>query len=317
MMVLYSHSFPQMSEECSHCGAGHEACWEICLSSYSQDEEYYNEYDDPTFSTNNNMPCGKIRTCLKPKFSSRPMCKTAPKELPARCDKPDEPRGGKGMSCGLIRTCLKPGFSKKPICKNAPKKLPARCDDPPPPPPPCNPKKTCNPPVGPVNSNCKCLSKELDFAGLPTGHCLTKDPANDKFYCYVNANSCGDTKPSKRFHNLYYSYQACWNQRAEGYAAPNCDCEAWDDQCQTDCLADGLYAFCEDNPYCWEDMLSSTASEESTGCGCSDDDDQCWEDCLAGSNSGQIEPTGCYCQEDSDGQCFENCFSSPVTAEEP
>ena len=103
MMVLYSHSFPQMSEECSHCGAGHEACWEICLSSYSQDDEYYNEYDDPTFSTNNNMPCGKIRTCLKPIFSNKPMCKTAPKELPVRCDKPDEPTGGKGMSCGLIR----------------------------------------------------------------------------------------------------------------------------------------------------------------------------------------------------------------------
>ena len=225
------------------------------------------------------------------------------------------------MPCGRIRVCMKPAFRKKPMCKNAPTTLPDRCKSPPPPPPPC-PKKPRNPPcdgkpVGPVNSNCKCLSKELDFAGLPTGHCLTKDPANDKFYCYVNANSCGDTKPSKRFHNLYYSYQACWNQRAEGYAAPNCDCEAWDDQCQTDCLADGLYAFCEDNPYCWEDLLSSTASEDSTGCGCSDDDDQCWDDCLAGSNSGQIEPTGCYCQDDSDAQCFEHCYSSPVTAEEP
>jgi len=94
MMVLYSHSFPQMSEECSHCGAGHEACWEICLSSYSQDDEYYNKYDDFAFSANDNMPCGKIRTCLKPKFSNRPMCKTAPKELPDRCvDKTDEPTG--------------------------------------------------------------------------------------------------------------------------------------------------------------------------------------------------------------------------------
>jgi len=341
MMVLYSHSFPQMSEECSHCGAGHEACWEICLSSYSQDDEYYNKYDDFAFSTNDNMACGKIRTCLKPKFSNKPMCKTAPKELPDRCDdKPDKPTGGNDMSCGRIRACMKPAFRKKPICKNAPKKLPARCGDPITTPPSCNPKKqSCKPPIPPINSGCKCLSKELDFAGLPTGHCLTKDPANDKFYCYVNADSCGDTKPSKRFHNLYYSYQACWNQRAEGYAAPNCDCESWDDQCQTDCSAEGLYAFCEDNPYCWEDLLSRESDgyddcicedwddqcwtdcfashETETGCDCSDDDDQCWDDCLAGSNSGQIEPTGCYCQDDSDAQCFEHCYTSPVTAEEP
>merc|ERR1712183_170404 len=258
------------------------------------------------------------------------------------------------MSCGRIRTCMKPAFRRNPICKNAPRTLPDRCNKPickPPPPPPCFKKphnRPCNPkrkPVGPVNSNCKCLSKELDFAGLPTGHCLTKDPANDKFYCYVNAGSCGDTKPSKRFHNLYYSYQACWNQRAEGYAAPNCDCESWDDQCQTDCSAEGLYAFCEDNPYCWEDLLSRESdvqdygyddciceeifpsrddqcwtdcfASHETGCDCSDDDEQCWDDCLAGSNSEEIEPTGCYCQDDSDAQCFEHCYSSPVTAEEP
>merc|ERR1712038_1591589 len=232
------------------------------------------------------------------------------------------------IPCGRIRVCMKPGFKKKPICKNTPSTLPDRCrSNPPPPPPPC-PKKPRNPPCGGrpgggVNSNCKCLSKELDFAGLPTGHCLTKDPANDKFYCYVNANSCGDTKQSKRFHNLHYSYQACWNQRAEGYAAPNCNCEESDVECQSNCIGD----ICGDNSYCWEDAVSEqdvsydeyVSNEE---CVCEDWDDQCWTDCFSRSEnqpeSEQFEPAGCYCQDDSDDQCFERCFSDVApTYQEP
>jgi len=227
------------------------------------------------------------------------------------------------MPCGKIRMCLKPKFSKKPICKAAPKELPPRCTDPkngvvPPPPPPCNPKKPSSrchsptPPPGNFNFGCKCLSKELDGAGLPIGHCLTKDPANDKFYCYVNANSCGDTKQSKRFHNLHYSYQACWNQRAEGYAAPNCDCEKSDVECQSSCIAD----ICGDNPYCWEEVVSEQDVSYDE-CGCEDYDDQCWNDCFSSfenqPESEQFEPAGCYCQDDSDYQCFERCISDVAT----
>jgi len=226
------------------------------------------------------------------------------------------------MPCGRIRTCLKPKFSKKAICKDCPNELPPRCkDSTPPPPPPCN--SDCDGPVTPLDKECKCLSKELDGADLPIGHCLTKDPANDKFYCYVNANSCGDTKQSKRFHNLHYSYQACWNQRAEGYAAPNCDCEESDVECQSTCIAD----ICGDNPYCWEEVLSEqdVASEQEVSydeCFCEDWDDQCWNDCLSRfenqPESEKFEPAGCYCQDDSDEQCFERCLSDVApTYEEP
>jgi len=371
-MVFDSYSLPQMTEECSHCTADDETCWEMCLTGPSEDDEYYNEYNneysilntdyDDFVLSKNNMPCGRIRVCLKPSFANKPICKNAPKKMPARC----QPGGtggtgatggtggtgdpGNKMPCARIRVCMKPGISKKPICKDAPKILPARCKGPtlPPPPPPCPPKRnpTCgnDPPIT-HNPRCKCLSKELDGPGLPIGHCLTKDPANGKFFCYVDANSCGDTKPSRRFHNLYYSYQACWNQRAEGYAAPNCDCQESDDQCQSNCLLD----VCEENPYCWEDLLSSTASEdtssscdcqdwddqcwtdcltasEETGssCDCQDWDDQCWTDCLTASDYEGIEqtpekieptPTGCYCQ-DWDDQCFERCYSGPITITE-
>jgi len=243
---------------------------------------------------------------------------------------PQLAEGKSKMPCGKIRLCLKPKFSKKPICKAAPKELPPRCTDPisvPPPPPPCSPKKPSSrcppPPPTRVDPECKCLSKELDGAGLPIGHCLTKDPANDKFYCYVNANSCGDTKQSKRFHNLHYSYQACWNQRAEGYAAPNCDCEESDVECQSTCIAD----ICGDNPYCWEEVLSEqdVASEQEVSydeCFCEDWDDQCWNDCLSRfenqPESEKFEPAGCYCQDDSDEQCFERCLSDVApTYEEP
>jgi len=232
---------------------------------------------------------------------------------------PQLAEGKSKMPCGKIRLCLKPKFSKKPICKAAPKELPPRCTDPisvPPPPPPCSPKKPSSrcPPPDPktYNPGCKCLSKELDGAGLPIGHCLTKDPANDKFYCYVNANSCGDTKQSKRFHNLHYSYQACWNQRAEGYAAPNCDCEKSDVECQSSCIAD----ICGDNPYCWEEVVSEQDVSYDE-CGCKDYDDQCWNDCFSSfenqPESEQFEPAGCYCQDDSDYQCFERCISDVAT----
>jgi len=227
------------------------------------------------------------------------------------------------MSCGKIRTCLKPAFSNKPICRNAPQKLPPRCSPAPPPPPPCKCKGGCTKPETPVNKGCKCLSKELDGAGLPIGHCLTKDPANDKFFCYVNAKSCADTKQSKRFHNLHYSYQACWNQRAEGYAAPNCNCEESDVECQSNCIGD----ICGENPYCWEDALKEqdVSYDEYVSydeCFCEDWDDQCWNDCFSRSEnqpeSEQFELAGCYCQDDSDDQCFERCFSDVApTYEEP
>jgi len=233
-----------------------------------------------------------------------------------------ESKSKKAMSCGKIRTCLKPAFSNKPICRNAPQKLPPRCSSAPPPPPPCKRKGGCIE-TPDTNIGCKCLSKELDGAGLPIGHCLTKDPANDKFYCYVNANSCGDTKQSKRFHNLHYSYQACWNQRAEGYAAPNCNCEESDVECQSNCIGD----ICGENPYCWEDALKEqdVSYDEYVSydeCFCEDWDDQCWNDCFSRSEnqpeSEQFELAGCYCQDDSDDQCFERCFSDVApTYQEP
>jgi len=208
-MVFYSHSFPQLPEECSHCAEDDVTCWENCLIETSADTNYY--------------------------------------ELLIE----NEPALASGMSCGLIHTCLIPKFGNKPHCKNAPKKLPASCGPPPPPP-------TSPPPVAiGVNPdpNCQCCSRELDGPGsLPIGHCLTKDPTNNKFYCYVDAHTCSDSKPSKRFHNLHYSYQACWNQRANGFAAPECNFQEWDYECRSECNAH-------------EEI-------EATSCYCQDDDDQ-------------------------------------------
>ena len=219
-MVFYSHSFPQLPEECSHCGEHDVTCWENCLFETGADTNYYDEFSNYEFEV-----------------------------------LIDEPALASGMSCGLIRTCLKTKFGNKPHCKNAPKKLPARC----------GPVVTgVNPVVTGVNPdpNCKCCNRELDGpGGLPIGHCLTKDPTNNEFYCYVDANTCLDSKPSKRFHNLHYSYQACWNQRADGFAAPECNCQEWDYQCQSECNAH-------------EETVA-------TGCYCQDDDDQCFADCLS------------------------------------
>ena len=107
MMVLYSHSFPQMSEECSHCGADDDTCWESCLIQISEENEYYSEYEDndefailindPALS--NNMPCGQIRNCLKPKLANKGRCKNAPKELPARCRPPPGNPCNRGNPC--------------------------------------------------------------------------------------------------------------------------------------------------------------------------------------------------------------------------
>merc|ERR1712203_115296 len=141
----------------------------------------------------------------------------------------------KEVPCALIRVCQRQPQHVK--CKNVPKEMPDRCRHPQPPNPRPQPPK---PHPQPPTNGCKCLNKELEGpGGLPIGNCLTRDPANGKFYCYVEANNgCSDSKPSRRLHNLIYSYEACRNQRVvDGFSAPECHCQDWDDQCFADCLA--------------------------------------------------------------------------------
>ena len=72
---------------------------------------------------------------------------------------------------------------------------------------------------------CRCSGKTITGPlNLPIGRCLTKDPANNKFFCYINADSsCSDKALSGRKPNLHFSYQACDNDRACELAAPDYD----------------------------------------------------------------------------------------------
>ena len=136
------------------------------------------------------------------------------------------PPATSSVPCGKIQACINllAADPSHVACKDVPK----TCGASPPKPSPPNPR----PPIHRPNE-CKCLSKELDGAGLPTGHCLTRDPANNKYYCYVEKNNgCSDSKPSRRLPNLIYSYQACFNQRNDGFAAPEERCRDDDEQCR-------------------------------------------------------------------------------------
>ena len=123
----------------------------------------------------------------------------------------------KEIPCALIRVCQRQPQHVK--CQNVPNMVPDRCQLPPKPhdPPYPQPPKPHGPapphPNSPTNE-CKCLNKTLEGpGGLPIGHCLTKDPENDKLFCYVDANNgCSDTKQSRRLPNLFYSYEACENE---------------------------------------------------------------------------------------------------------
>ena len=126
---------------------------------------------------------------------------------------------------------------------------------------------------------------------LPVGHCLTRDPANDKFYCYVDRNNgCRDSKPSRRLPDLFYSYQACVNQRNIGVAAPEIGCS-------------------DDVEQCWLASLSSTASSEN----CRDDDEQCWlalfgSPAQSGNAGFSCKSVDCGCSND-DIDCHIDCLN--------
>jgi hypothetical protein len=216
-------------------------------------------------------------------------CKDIPKEVPFRCNKsgggsksPVAKQTISGTNSAIItgtNSGDRPRRTQTPVTTTVIKNpCPGQnnCNNhiPPaaPPPPPCS-HNSCNnnlPPPPPItHPGCKCCSKELEGdsnLGLPVGHCLTKDPSNNKFFCYVDSlNSCPDAKSSRRYHNLYYSYQACWNQRASGFAAPEQDCD-------------------EDDTECWVKVLSNTSEDEvvaPTGCYCEDWDTQCFERCYS------------------------------------
>jgi len=183
------------------------------------------------------------------------------------------------VACGKIKACNKIR-ERDPNNANC-KDVPTTCED------------EGGEGGGGGGGECKCLPKELEGpGGLAIGHCLTRDPANDKHYCYVDKNNgCRDSKPSRRLPDLIYSYQACVNQRYTGFAAPDeVDCRDDDVQCWLSSL--NLPASSEDcrddDIQCWLSSLSSPAqSGSSTGfscnsvdCGCSSNDVDCHIDCL-------------------------------------
>merc|ERR1711988_498231 len=183
-------------------------------------------------------------------------------------------------ACGKINACnkIRKMDPNNPNCKG----VPTTCGSDPS--PPTNRTDT-------QSGECKCLPKELKGPGnLPVGHCLTRDPANDKFYCYVNRNNgCRDSKPSRRLPDLIYSYQACVNQRNIGVAAPEIGCSDDDEQCWLASLSSPATSEnCrDDDEQCWLASLSSPAQSGSAGfscssvdCGCSNDDIDCHIACL-------------------------------------
>merc|ERR1712038_68405 len=132
---------------------------------------------------------------------------------------------------------------------------------------------------------CKCLPKELEGPGnLPIGNCLTRDPANDKHYCYVDRNNgCRDSKPSRRLPDLIYSYDACVNQRNVGFAAPDeSGCRDDDEQCWLALLSTPAQSDFGNTGFIAEETFDRIPgfSCKSVDCGCSNDDINCHIDCL-------------------------------------
>jgi len=232
--------------------------------------------------------CGKVKACnlLRQKEPNNPNCKGVPTECGGT-----PPQAPKPAACGLVEACnlirkTNPGIAK---CKGVPTKCGSSA--PPPPPPPPRP-----------SGECECLPKELEGPGnLQIGNCLTRDPANNKHYCYVDRNNgCSDSKASRRLPDLIYSYEACVNQRKKGFAAPN---ESGPDECGPDeCREDDVECFLallrspskseecrEDDVECFLALLRSPAQSDSgstcfrcssVDCGCSNDDIDCHIECL-------------------------------------
>jgi len=201
--------------------------------------------------------CGKVKACkiLRQKNPNIPTCKG----VPTKCGG-TPPKAPKPMP--------------KPLPKPMPKPMPKPVPKPAPPPS--------------RRGECKCLPKELEGPGnLPIGNCLTRDPANDKHYCYVDRNNgCRDSKPSRRLPDLIYSYDACVNQRNVGFAAPD----------ESGCR--------DDDEQCWLALLSTPVGDED----CRDDDEQCWLALLSSPSKSE------ECRED-DVECFLALLSSPAQSD--
>jgi len=264
--VFHSSSIP-FGGGCENiCADNDSNCWQLCLS-------------DASFA----VACGKIKACnkIREKDPNNANCKDVPKTCGGTAPPPPPPPPSSPHSCGKIQACNKirvadPGNAK---CKGVPK----TCGSSPPPPPPK--------PLPPSSGECKCLPKELEGpGGLSIGHCLTRDPTNDKHYCYVDRNNgCRDSKPSRRLPDLLYSYQACVNQRNTGVALPDEVCSDDDEQCWLASLSSPASSEdCrDDDVQCFLALLNSPAQSGNTGfscrsvdCGCSSDDVDCYIDCL-------------------------------------
>jgi len=281
--VLHSSSIP-FGGGCENvCTSNDSNCWELCLSS-------------PSFA----KACGKINACnkIRKMDPNNPNCKG----VPTKCGE-TVPETPKPVGCGKVKACqkLRKQNPNHPTCKG----VPTTCDSDPSPPT----NRT-----GTQSGECKCLPKELKGPGnLPVGHCLTRDPANDKFYCYVDRNNgCRDSKPSRRLPDLIYSYQACVNQRNTGVAAPNkIGCSDDDEQCWLASLSSTASSEnCrDDDEQCWLASLSSPASSEN----CRDDDEQCWLALLgspaqSGSAGFSCSSVDCGCSND-DIDCHIACLN--------
>ena len=187
-------------------------------------------------------------------------------------------------ACGKVKACkiLRQKNPNIPTCKG----VPTKCGGTPPKPVSKPVSKPVTKPA-PRRGECKCLLKELEGPGnLPIGNCLTRDPANDKHYCYVDKNNgCRDSKPSRRLPDLIYSYDACVNQRYGEFAAPDEGCR-------------------DDDEQCWLALLSTPVGDED----CRDDDEQCWLALLSSPSKSE------ECRED-DVECFLALLRSPAQSD--
>jgi len=287
--VFHSSSIP-FGGGCENvCDSNDTDCWQLCLST-------------PSFAE----ACGKVKACklIRQREPNNPGCKgvptecggtppKAPKPMPKPVPKPMPKPVPKPPACGLVEACKKMRIINPNIAKC--KGVPTTCGSsrPPPPSPPSPPP--------PRRGECKCLPKELEGPGnLQIGNCLTRDPANDKHYCYVDRNNgCSDSKASRRLPDLIYSYEACVNQRKIGFASPDesClpvgdeNCRDDDEQCWLALLSSPSKSEeCrEDDVECFLALLSSPAQSDSgctafscssVDCGCSNDDIDCHIECL-------------------------------------
>jgi len=210
-----------------------------------------------------------------------------------------------GPACALIRVCIKRGHQSK-MCQGIPKTLPQRCRGPPPPPPPPPPPSSPPPPPSspppPPSSSCSCNGKQFKGPGnYPFGECITTDPKNGQYYCYVNSNTgCNDKKKSNRQANLYYSYEACAMQRGNGQFSP-----LEDEDCYSRCIGT------EFEEQCLESCnygIDPNYSENVATCSCENWDDVCWDNCLHGTDtnfSGNVATCSC---EDWDDECYDKCL---------